>query len=281
MKHPTRLVWLVHEGLISQRPAKHNARNVQTFQEELELLLGQELVQQVTAKNVVHLANISTRIPDYVDHADMDSSNPTRDHSTVKFADWVKRRDRPKESQELSAVTNVHQECNLELMESASHAREELIAHKEFNQHVRLVHLDEQHRRSDQQLSKNVHCQFVPQELTSTQRLMFASSAVKVSINRNPSKRLASPAHQITAPRTLPPHQRLNARILVKQQPRAVSTAIQMLIAFSFQKPQTSSVNANLDSMELVQLVWVRSVIVDDPSYLIFSPFIRYVRWFL
>lgn len=261
MKLLTRLVCHAHEELINPKPVKLNARNVQTFPEELASQSDLELVQQVTAKNVVHLVNISTQTLDFVDHADMDSSNRTRDLSNVKFADLGKQRDRPKLSQELSAVMSVHQECNLELMVNVSHVREERIALKEFSQRVKLVRLEEQHLKLDQQLLKNVHCQFAHQELILTQQSMFASSAVKVSINPTLNKHHVFPAHQTTALRTLPPHQRLNAQILVKLPPKAANTAIQMLIAFLSPKLQTSNVNVNQDSMEPARLAWVRNIV--------------------
>lgn len=244
--------------LINLKLVKHNAQNARTSPEELVLQSAQVLAQRVTAKNVARLANILTQTPVSVDHVDTVSSSPTKVHSTAISADWVKQRDQPRLSQEVNAVTNARQECSLELMESVNLAQEELIAPKAFNQHVKLVPWDAPHQRSAQPPSKNAHCQFAHQEPTLMQQSTFALNAVKASINQSHNKLLAFPAHQTTAPRTLPPHQRLNAQTLAKLPLRVINIVIQMLIAFSFLKPPTSSVNVNLASTELARHAWVR-----------------------
>ena len=99
-----------------------------------------ELDLLAIVKNVAQLANISTQKLVFAVHVAMDSSNPMKVHSNVKFAAWVKPQDQLKPNQEPNVVTSAHQECNWEPMENANHAHVELTALKEFNQLVKLAH---------------------------------------------------------------------------------------------------------------------------------------------
>jgi hypothetical protein len=219
-----------------------------------------ELDQLANVKNAVHQENILIMKQASVDHAVMDSSNQTKVHSHAKFADLDKQLDQLKQNHDLNVAMNVHQVCNWELMENVSHVQEELTALKACNQHVNRVHWEEQHLKSAHQPLKNVHCQFVPQVLTSTPPLMSVSSAVKDIINPSHNKPHAYHAHQIIALRTLPQPQRLNVQILVKVPPKGISTVMPTHIAYSFQRHLTSSANVSQALMELEFIVQVRII---------------------
>lgn len=261
MKLPTKLAFHVHVECIKLKPDNLNVSSARTFLDELVSLLDLELAQHLIVKNVVQLVNTSTLTPVFADRVATDSSNPTKAHSIAKFAAWVKPQDQQKPNQDQSAEMNALQVCNLALMVNANHAQEVHIALKESNQHVTLVPWDVQHRKLAQQLLKNVHCQFAHQELISMLPSMFVLNVAKASTSPSHNRLRAFPAHQIIAPRTLPPLQRLNVLIHAKLPLKVTNTVMPMLIVYSFLKLLTSSVNANQDSMELELNAQVKKII--------------------
>lgn len=255
MKHQTKHVSHVHVALINLRLVKLNVQNVRTSRDVQALPLDQVLVQPVTAKNDAQLANISIRKLVCVALAVMDSSSPTKDRSTVTFADLDKPPDQQKLNLEMNAVTSALQECNLELMANANSVPEEHTVLKAYSPLVTLAHSEEQHQRLDQQLLKNVLCPFVRQERILMPQSTFVLSAAKAITNQNHSKHPVFSAHQITAQRTLPPLRRPNVQIHVKLPLRDTSIVIPTLTVFLFLRPRTLNVNASLDLMALVHIV--------------------------
>jgi hypothetical protein len=129
---------------------------------------------------------------------------------------------------------------------------------------------------------KNARCLFAHPEHISTQPSTFASSATKVSINLSPNRLPAFHAHRITAQRTLPPPQRLNAQTPAKLPLKVISIVMQTPIVFLFLRPQTSSASASQVSMELARLVQVNSESLwKFEQNTEFNSLFRHVRWFL
>lgn len=257
MKARTRLAHVVHVATISLKLVKLSAQNVQTSQDDRALRSVTVQDQQRIARSVVQLENSSILTLASADHADMDSSNPTRVHSRVKSADWDKQPDQPKLSHVLNVVTSALQACNLVSMENASLVHVELTDRKEFNQHVQLVRWVEQRQRLDQLQSKSAHCPSVRLERISIRPSMCVLNVAKDTINLNHSNQTASLVHRITAPRTLLLLRRLSAQIHVRQQRRAINIAIRMHTVFWYQKHLISSANASQDSMEQDTVVLV------------------------
>lgn len=140
MKLQIKLAHIAHVDSINLKLDKLNAQNAPTSQVALVLQLEMELDQHLIVKNVVQLENISTLILVFAVLVVMDSSNQTKVHSHVTFVGWAKQQDQQKQNRVLSVAMNVHQECNLVLMENANHVQEAHSDLKEFNQLVKHVH---------------------------------------------------------------------------------------------------------------------------------------------
>lgn len=245
-------MFIAHVELINQKLVKLNVSNVQILLVELESPSELERDQRLNVKNAAHLENTwITRLVS-VAHAVMDSSNQTKDHSHAIFVASDKQREQLKQNRELNVATNVLQACNWVLMENVSHVHEALIDHKEFNQLVKHVRSEELLQRLAHRRLKNVHFQFVLLVHTLIPQLMSVLNVAKDTINQNLNNLLAYHAHQITAQRTLPPHQRLNVQILAKvPAQRLINIVTSMHIVSSYQRPLTLNANASLALMEL------------------------------
>lgn len=209
-----------------------------------------EHAQLRTVKNVARQENTSIPTLDSADLADMDSSSLTKVHSHAKSADLDKQHDQPRPNHALNVAMSAHRECNWVPMANVSHVHVEHTDLKEFSQLVLRVHWAEQHQRSDQLQSKNAHCLSAHLEHISTQPSMFALNAAKDIISLNHSRQIASPVHQIIAPRTTPLPRRLNAQIHARLQLRDINIVTQMHTASWCQRHLTSSANASQDLME-------------------------------
>lgn len=208
-----------------------------------------ELDQLLIVKNVVQLENISILILVFAVLAVMVSSNQTKVHSHVTFVGWARQQDQQKLNRVQNVAMNVHQECNLVLMENANHVQEAHSDLKEFNQLVKLVHWVERHLKLAQLQLKNARYLSAHLEHILTQQSTFVLNVVKDISNQNLNKHHALPVHQITAQRTLPQPRKLNVQIHARQHLKVTNIAIQMHIAFSYQKHQISNVNVSQDLM--------------------------------
>lgn len=155
------------------------------------------IVNALFPQNGVPLESIWILIQVSVNHVDMASISPMKVRSLVKFVDWGKQLELPKQHQSQSAVTNASPECNWELMANVKRVHVERSEHRVCNRLVQLVQQEEPHPNQDPPASKSALCLFALLVLISTELLMYAWSAVKDSINQSSSKHSAYLVHRI------------------------------------------------------------------------------------